>query len=105
MNNTSLAGSSSSTKSTQSKHPSYTLHIADAPHLSQYYSENEFDTVVDTFGLCSYNDLVQLLKEMKRVCRKNGKGCIILLEHGYVYDESEDPNVHAHHNNNLHEEK
>ena len=42
---------------------------------------------------------------MKRVCRKNGKGCIILLEHGYVYDESEDPNVHAHHNNNLHEEK
>ena len=42
---------------------------------------------------------------MKRVCRKNGKGCIILLEHGHVYNDSEDPNVHVHHNNNRHEEK
>ena len=104
MNITPTAGASSSTtKSTSSKHPSYSLHVADASHLSQYYSENEFDTVVDTFGLCSYDDPVQVLKEMKRVCRKDGKGRIILLEHGRVYDDNEESNVHVHHDNNRHE--
>jgi methyltransferase OMS1 len=39
-----------------------------------------FDTVVDTFGLCSYNDPVAVLKEMARVCKPDGK--ILLLEHG-----------------------
>ena len=39
-----------------------------------------FDTVVDTFGLCSYDDPVAVLKEMSRVCKPEGK--ILLLEHG-----------------------
>lgn len=39
-----------------------------------------FDTVVDTFGLCSYDDPVAVLKEMARVCKPSGK--ILLLEHG-----------------------
>ena len=39
-----------------------------------------FDTVVDTFGLCSYDDPVAVLKEMSRVCKPDGK--ILLLEHG-----------------------
>ncbi len=39
-----------------------------------------FDTVVDTFGLCSYDDPVRVLQEMARVCKPDGK--ILLLEHG-----------------------
>ncbi len=46
------------------------------------FSDNSFDTVVDTFGLCSYEDPVQALKEMSRVCKKNGEGKILLIEHG-----------------------
>jgi len=44
------------------------------------FPESCFDTVVDTFGLCSYDDPVAVLKEMSRVCRPDGK--ILLLEHG-----------------------
>ena len=40
---------------------------------------------------------------MDRVCRKTGKGCIILLEHWRVYDDNEESNFHFHHNNNRHE--
>jgi methyltransferase OMS1, mitochondrial len=43
--------------------------------------DEAFDTVVDTFGLCSYDDPVAVLKEMSRVCKKSG-GKILLLEHG-----------------------
>ena len=42
---------------------------------------------------------------MKRVCRKDGYDCIILVKHGHVYDDSEDSNVHVHHNNDRHEKK
>lgn len=44
------------------------------------YPDQSFDTVVDTFGLCSFEDPVQVLKEMKRVLRASGK--LLLLEHG-----------------------
>ena len=50
----------------------------DAHHLQ--FDDEQFDTVVDTFGLCSFSDPVQTLKEMKRVCKKDGT--ILLLEHG-----------------------
>lgn len=40
-----------------------------------------FDTVVDTYGLCTYKDPIKALKEMKRICKP--EGCILLLEHGY----------------------
>ena len=44
------------------------------------FPDHCFDTVVDTFGLCSFDDPVAVLKEMERVCKKEGK--ILLLEHG-----------------------
>ncbi|MEK6889201.1 MAG: methyltransferase domain-containing protein [Nanoarchaeota archaeon] len=40
----------------------------------------KFDSVVDTLGLCTYSNPIKVLKEMKRVVKKNGK--ILLLEHG-----------------------
>jgi methyltransferase OMS1 len=50
----------------------------DATHTK--LPDHSFDTVVDTFGLCSYNDPVAVLQEMARVCKPTGK--ILLLEHG-----------------------
>eukprot|EP00050_Salpingoeca_kvevrii_P016432 m.55406 g.55406 ORF g.55406 m.55406 type:complete len:241 (-) comp6927_c0_seq3:75-797(-) len=51
-------------------------HEADAMALP--FEDAAFDTVVDTFGLCSADDPVKMLRELKRVCR----GRILLLEHG-----------------------
>ena len=53
--------------------------IGDSADLGNF-PDKCFDTVVDTFGLCSYDDPVAVLKEMRRVCKKDGK--ILLLEHG-----------------------
>ena len=58
------------------------------PSASFYEMESErltfppesFDTVVDTFGLCSVENPVDMLEELARMCKKDGK--ILLLEHG-----------------------
>jgi methyltransferase OMS1 len=52
---------------------------ADSTHLD-FLPDNAFDTVVDTFGLCSYDDPVSVLREMARLCKPDGR--ILLLEHG-----------------------
>lgn len=52
--------------------------VMDAHQLQ--FADQSFDTVVDTFGLCSYADPVKVLQEMSRVCKQNGS--ILLLEHG-----------------------
>ena len=58
--------------------PRFAVLHADASQLP--LPEDAFDTVVDTFGLCSFDDPVAVLKEMSRVCKPDGK--ILLLEHG-----------------------
>jgi methyltransferase OMS1 len=52
--------------------------VMDAGNLE--FADQSFDTVVDTFGLCSFEDPVKVLKEMKRVVKNDGR--ILLLEHG-----------------------
>ena len=47
------------------------------------FKAGSFDTVVDTFGLCSYEDPVAALREMARVCKRGDqRGQILLIEHG-----------------------
>ncbi len=58
--------------------PQYACVEADSQSLN--FPDCYFDTVVDTFGLCSYDDPVKTLQEMARVCKRDGK--ILLLEHG-----------------------
>lgn len=57
----------------------YTVKQGDSQDL-HFCPNNAFDTVVDTFGLCSYENPARVLKEMARVCKPDGK--ILLLEHG-----------------------
>ena len=54
------------------------LLVADAAALP--FADASFDTTVDTFGLCSYEDPEKVLSELKRVTRSGGR--ILLLEHG-----------------------
>lgn len=44
------------------------VRVDDAGNMG--FKSGTFDTVVDTFGLCSYEDPVAVLREMERVCRK-----------------------------------
>jgi methyltransferase OMS1 len=55
------------------------LRVGNCSDLSDF-KDSEFDTVVDTFGICSFEDPVSALKEMRRVCKPTGQ--ILLLEHG-----------------------
>ena len=58
--------------------PQFACMVGDSSCLD--FPDDSFDSVVDTFGLCSYDDPVAVLKEMSRVCKPHGK--ILLLEHG-----------------------
>ena|SRR3989344_2221995 len=44
------------------------------------FNNKRFDFVIDTLGLCTFQNSISALKEMARVCKKNGR--IVLLEHG-----------------------
>lgn len=44
------------------------------------FQDCSFDTVVDTFGICSFEAPVDALREMRRVLKEDGQ--ILLLEHG-----------------------
>jgi methyltransferase OMS1 len=55
-----------------------TLAVTDACALA--LPEKQYDTVVDTFGLCSFERPEEALREMCRCCKPGGQ--ILLLEHG-----------------------
>jgi len=77
--------SSKKKRSMNSPYNNIKFQKADACDLPQdKFKDNSFDTVVDTFGLCSVEDPVKALKEMKRVTR-DGTGRILLLEHGTTH--------------------
>jgi len=44
------------------------------------FEDCSFDTVVDTFGICSFEAPVEALREMRRVVKEDGQ--VLLLEHG-----------------------
>jgi len=44
------------------------------------FEDGSYDTIVDTFGICSFEEPVQALREMRRVVREDGQ--VLLLEHG-----------------------
>jgi len=52
--------------------------LADAEALP--FSKNSFDTVISLLSTCTFPNPVAVLREMKRVCKSEGK--ILLLEHG-----------------------
>jgi len=58
----------------------FSMFVADASKLTSYYPNNSFDTIVDTMGVCSFDNPVETLQEIQRICKPNGK--ILLLEHG-----------------------
>jgi methyltransferase OMS1 len=60
-------------------HSQISVQNEDATQLS--FGDNQFDCVVDTFGLCSHSDPKKALDEMARVCKKDG-GTVLMLEHG-----------------------
>ncbi|OQR99011.1 hypothetical protein ACHHYP_07494 [Achlya hypogyna] len=62
----------------QHLHPSMKTAVMSAEDLT--LPSESFDTVIDTFALCSVNRPDLMLAEMQRVCKPGGK--ILLLEHG-----------------------
>lgn len=57
-----------------------TVEVGDAQRM-RGVKTNSCDAVVDTFGLCSYDDPVGALREMARVTKRDG-GRVLLIEHG-----------------------
>ena len=58
----------------------FKVFVADATNMTKFYKGNTFDTIVSTFTLCSFDDPVEVLRELQTICKPDGK--ILLLEHG-----------------------
>ena len=60
------------------------MEILDGIGEAMPFQDDSFDTVLTTFTLCSVQDGAQVLKEMRRVLKPDGK--ILFLEHGRAPD-------------------
>lgn len=64
-------------RKSQEQKPQYAIVQGDSAQLDQL-PDHAFDTVIDTFGLCSYDDPVAVIREMIRKCkRKEENGTLI----------------------------
>ncbi|MGJ9383427.1 class I SAM-dependent methyltransferase [Salipaludibacillus sp. CF4.18] len=63
----------------QIKKASVPIEVISASGEKLPFADNSFDTVVGTLVLCTIPNPEQALKEMRRVCKPNGK--ILLFEH------------------------
>jgi len=60
--------------------PSNLVEMKQMDAQNMEFGNDSFDSVVETFALCSYPDPVKVLQEMQRVCKADGT--ILLFEHG-----------------------
>ena len=74
------AESTDSTSKKKAKNPEIPSRYGPLLRDQVVFPENHFDTVVDTFGLCSCEDPVKAVKGMVRALKPGG--VLILLEHG-----------------------
>ena len=56
------------------------LRLVSADCKALPFQDDHFDSAVDTFGLCSFEDPKRVLLEIRRVVKPGGK--VLLLEHG-----------------------
>lgn len=55
---------------------------SDTEELS--FPEQSFDTVISTLSMCSYQNPMLVLRNMRRWCKPDGK--LLLMEHGISYE-------------------
>lgn len=58
----------------------FSVRLMDAHDLK--FEDKTFDTVVNCFTLCSFDDPHKVLKEMKRVCKPRGTVLLVVYENG-----------------------
>jgi methyltransferase OMS1 len=58
----------------------FTFKIVDAHAMSKALPNDFYDTVLDTYGLCSFQDPQRVVREMVNVCSPTGQ--LVFLEHG-----------------------
>jgi methyltransferase OMS1 len=59
------------------------LQVMNAHEISSHFAKGSYDTIIDSFGLCSYEDPIFVLQEAALLLKRNDPDAkIILIEHG-----------------------